>query len=313
MALTIGVDLGGTKVAGGVVDTKGHIRAEDKRPTPARDAAAVEATIVDLIKDLAVRHKIAAIGIGAAGFVDDQRSRVLLAANLGWVDEPLRAAIERKIGLPVVVENDANAAAWGEHRFGAGRGSSHLVLVTIGTGIGAGLVLGGRLYRGAHGVAGEPGHMTVEPDGRLCGCGNRGCWEQYASGNALVRVARELAAERRDEAKILLSLGDGTPEGVTGKDVSQAAAAGDPVALSAFDDIGHWLGVGLATLVDVLDPDRLLLGGGVSEAGELILQPTRRAFQASVAAKKDRPVPEIHMAELGNDAGLVGAADLARH
>lgn len=312
MALTIGIDLGGTKVAGGVVNTRGVIKTELRRPTPTRDADAVVGVIAGLIKDLADDLKISAVGVGAAGFVDERRAKVLVAPNLGWVNEPLRLAVERRVGLPVVVENDANAAAWGEFRFGGGRGSQHLVMLTIGTGIGSGIVLDGKLYRGAHGIAGEAGHICVEPEGRLCGCGARGCWEQYASGNALVRVARELAGERRDEAKALLDIGDGTPEGVQGKHVTQAAGAGDPVALAAFAYVGKWLGRGIATLVDVLDPDRIVLGGGVSAAGELVLQPTRTSFQDCVSAKADRPMPELHMAQLGNDAGLVGAADLAR-
>lgn len=312
MGLTIGIDLGGTKIAGGVVDDDGVILHRARRETPARDAEAVEAEIVKLVRDLAEGQDIKGVGIGAAGLVDEKRSRVLMAPNLGWTDEPLRLSVEREIDFPVVVENDANAAAWGEYRYGAGRGCDNLVCVTVGTGIGGGLVLGGRLYRGAHGLAAEFGHVCVEPGGRLCGCGHRGCWEQYASGNALVRTARELAAERRDEAEILLSLGSGTPEGVEGPDVTAAATEGDPVALEAFDQLAKWLGLGLAGVIEIMDPGRVLIGGGVSEAGDLLLKPTKRVYSESVAGRGHRPVTDIRLAALGNDAGLVGAADLAR-
>ncbi len=312
MGLTIGIDLGGTKIAGGVVDEGGSITLRARRDTPARDVEAVEGVIVELVRELAKGREIEAVGIGAAGLIDEKRSRVLMAPNLGWTDEPLRSAVEREIGLPVVVENDANAAAWGEYRFGAGQGCDNLVCVTVGTGIGGGLVFHGQMYRGAHGVAAEFGHLCVEPGGRLCGCGNRGCWEQYASGHALVRAARTLAAENRDQAEQLLALGDGTPEGVDGTDVTTAAAEGDQVALEAFAEIGKWLGSGLASVVEILDPGRILLGGGVSSAGRLLLDPTKRAFQESVVGRKFRPTTPVELASLGNDAGIVGAADLAR-
>jgi glucokinase len=161
-------------------------------------------------------------------------------------------------------------------------------------------------------MAAEFGHIVKVPDGRLCGCGKRGCWEQYASGNALLREARELAAERRTEAEVLLSLGDGTPEGVKGKHVTEAARAGDPVALEAFETVGRWLGTGLADVASLLDPAMFVIGGGVSEAGDLLLAPTRAAFENSLVARQHRPLAAVVPAQLGNDAGLVGAADLAR-
>lgn len=312
MELTIGMDVGGTKIAGGVVNDQGVILERARRDTPRHDAEAIEAAIVDLVRELASRWKVDAVGIGAAGLIDERRSRVVVAPNLGWADEPLRLAVEKGSGLPVVVENDANAAAWGEYRFGGGRESEHLVCVTVGTGIGGALVIEGELYRGAHGMAAEFGHMTIKPGGRLCGCGNRGCWEQYASGNALVREARRLAAERRGEAEGLLDLGDGTPEGVEGRHVTEAAASGDPVALAAFDCLARWLGLGMADLTAALDPDRFMLGGGVSEAGGLLLAPTRRAFLESVSGREYRQLPTVKLAELGNEAGLIGAACLAR-
>jgi glucokinase len=212
----------------------------------------------------------------------------------------------------VVVENDANAAAWGEFRFGAGSDETFLVCVTIGTGIGGGVIADGELFRGGFGVGAEIGHIQVVAQGRLCGCGQRGCWEQYASGNALVRDVRERAAEYRREAETLLLLGDGTPEGIKGEHVTEAARLGDPVATAAFEALGEWLGQGLADLAAVLDPETFVVGGGVSEAGDLFLRPMVEAFHQRLTGGDHRPVATVELAKLGNDAGLVGAADLAR-
>jgi glucokinase len=313
MGMTLGVDIGGTKIAAGVVDEDGRILARRRVATSGRGADTVEQTVCDLVLQLRQEYDIEAVGIGAAGFVDETRSRVNFAPNLGWQDEPLRKAVEPVVGVPVIIENDANAAAWGEYRFGAGTGREYMVTITVGTGIGAGIVLGGQLYRGRWGAAAEFGHLNVEPGGRPCGCGNRGCWEQYASGNALVREARYLAAERRSEAETLLDLGDGTPEGVQGVHVTQAARDGDPVALAAFDFVARWLGQGMADVTAILDPECFVIGGGVSEAGDVLLASTVRAFTESVSGREHRELPKIVIAKLGNAAGLVGAADLARH
>ncbi|MCU0278121.1 MAG: ROK family glucokinase [Candidatus Nanopelagicales bacterium] len=313
MSLTVGVDIGGTKIAAGVVDDKGAILAKQRVATAGRDAEKVEESVAELVAALSAKYDIEAVGIGAAGFVDEKRSRVNFAPNLGWRDEPLRMAVEGIVGLPVVVENDANAAAWGEYRFGAGRGREYVVTITVGTGIGAGIVLDGQLYRGRWGAAAEFGHLNVEPGGRPCGCGNRGCWEQYASGNALVREARYLASERRSEAETLLNFGDGTPEGVQGVHVTKAARAGDPVALAAFDFVARWLGRGMADITAILDPECFVIGGGVSEAGDVLLASTVRAFTESVSGKEHREMASVVVAQLGNAAGMVGAADLARH
>ena len=191
MALAVGIDVGGTKIAGGVVDEKGNILATARRESPATDTDAIEQDIEDLVIGLRADHQVTAVGVGAAGFVDARRSIVLFAPNLAWRDEPLRSDLENRLGLPVVIENDANAAAWGEFTYGAAEDVQDSLLVTVGTGVGGGIVLNGELYRGAFGVAAEIGHMRVVPGGRLCGCGNRGCWEQYASGTALVRDTRE--------------------------------------------------------------------------------------------------------------------------
>lgn len=312
MALTIGVDVGGTKVAAGVVDEHGRIVAKLKRSTPAASPAQTADVISDVVLELLRDHHVQAVGLGAAGFIDKAKTAVLFAPNLAWRDEPVKKKVEDRVGLPVVVENDANATAWAETIFGAARGHEHVVLVTVGTGIGAGIVVNGRLYRGRWGVGGEPGHYRVVPEGRLCGCGNRGCWEQYASGNALVAEAREFAARSPGGAVRLLQLGGGTPEGITGPAITQAAREGDPAALRCFGIIGSWLGQGLADLAAILDPGCFVIGGGVSAAGDLLLRPARAAFQASLTGRTYRPFAEIRLAELGPDAGLVGAADLAR-
>jgi glucokinase len=312
MSLTVGVDVGGTKVAAGVVDEDGTLLVKRRRSSAAQETGATEQVIAELVSELAQAYPVEAVGVGAPGLVDETRSVVRFAPNLAWHDLPLAAQLSELTGLPVVVENDANAAAWAEYRFGAARDLEEVVVVTVGTGIGGGLVLGGRLHRGRFGLAGEIGHLVLESGGRSCACGRRGCWEQYASGNALLREARTRAAEDRDGARLLLSLGDGTPEGVSGKDISRAAEGGDPVALAAFSEIGRWLGRGMAELSAVLDPGCFVVGGGVSEAGELLLGPARDAYRTYLVGAGIRPFPEIVAAELGNDAGLVGAADLAR-
>ncbi len=320
MSLTIGVDVGGTKVAGGVVAEDGRILRQHRVHTPARDAEATTSAITSVIETLRAEQQrdepgeIEAVGIGIAGFVDAARSIVYFAPNLlGWRDGPLRDEVQKRVSLPVVVENDANAAAWGETRFGAGRDKKFIVLVTVGTGVGGGIIVDRQLLRGGFGVCAEIGHIQMVEQGRPCGCGQRGCWEQYASGGALVRYAREGAAEARVEAELLLGLGDGTPEGITGVHVTEAAQQGDPVATAAFGTLGHWLGQGLADLAAVLDPELFILGGGVSEAGDLVLEPTRAAFEELLTGRGRRPTAEVVLAQLGNDAGLVGAADLARH
>lgn len=313
--LIIGVDVGGTKIAAGVVDPDGRILRTARRPSPRHDPEAVLAEVASVVTELreAEGDDVVGVGIGVAGGVDQTRSFVYFAPNLVWSRVAVREILEGTTGLPVIVENDGAAAAWAETRFGAGRGRSHVVVVTVGTGIGGGIVVDGHVMRGAHGLAAEIGHMNAVPDGRPCGCGRNGCWEQYASGNALVREARALAATRRHEAGILLSLGDGTPEGVQGSHITRAAKQGDPVAVEAFAIVGSWLGRGLADLTAIVDPDAFIVGGGVSEAGGLLLDSAQQMFLEKNDGGRDRPLPDLLMAELGNDAGIVGAADLARY
>ncbi len=313
MGLTLGVDIGGTKVLGGVVDEDGRVLAQARRPTPAADVAGTLAMIVEVIQELTAGYEVEAVGIGAAGWIDAKRSTVLFAPHLAWRNEPLREEVARHVPVPVVMENDANAAAWAEYQFGAGvDAGDSMVMFTIGTGIGGALILGGELVRGAHGIAGELGHITAVPDGHPCECGKRGCLEQYASGKALVRFARATAERGPGRASRLLGLAGGDPAAITGPMVTVAARGGDPAALAAFREVGHWLAIGLADLVQIIDPRVLVVGGGVIEAGDLLLGPTREAFPEVLAQRGRLPVGEVRGALLGNTAGVVGAADLAR-
>jgi len=312
VSLACGIDVGGTKIAGGVVDDDGTILEQLRVESPAADVEAIEDAIADLVSRLAANHDITAVGVGAAGYVDKSRSTVLFAPNLAWRNVDLKAELEPRVGLPVVVENDANAAAWGEFTYGAGHDVDDLMLVTVGTGVGGGLVLGGELYRGAFGVGAEIGHLRVVPGGRLCGCGNYGCFEQYASGTALERNAREAAREGSLLARTVLDMTGGDIDRIDGPIITDAAREGDQFALEQLAEIGRWLGEGIATLAAVLDPAVVAIGGGVSEADEMLLDPIRAAFSSNLSGRGHRPVLEIRKATLGNRAGLIGAADLAR-
>jgi glucokinase len=313
MGLTIGVDVGGTKIAAGVVDESGHLRATTRRDTPYDDAAKTEDAIADAVRELEASHQAEAIGVGAAGFVDADRSTVLFAPNLAWRNEPLGRAIETRIGLPTVVENDANAASWAEARFGAGKGESHVVVVTVGTGIGGGIVLDGKLVRGRFGVAAEIGHFTVVPDGRRCGCGNQGCWEQYASGRALVAEARALATASPAMAATLLALAGGRARAINGRMITAAAWEGDEAALECFRIVGTWLGRGIADLAAILDPGVFIIAGGVSQAGDLIRKPAWQAYLSRLTGRTHRQTADLRIGQLGGDeAGVIGAGDLAR-
>ena len=313
MAYSIGVDVGGTKVLGGVVNEHGTVLAHARRDTPRQGGAALTQAIADVALELMKDFDIESVGISAAGFVSSDRKTMLATPNIaGWNGVNLDEELGTLIGLPLVIENDANAAAWGEARFGAGVNEHHLMMLTIGTGIGGGVVVNGQLYRGAFGIAAEFGHMRVVPDGHLCGCGARGCFEQYASGNALLRHAREAISASPEVARNLLALGDGTVAGLTGKHITDAARQGDAVALAAFNTTAQWLGAGIASLSVVLDPACVVIGGGVIDAGEILLAPTRAAVERNMPFSGKHPSPRIIAAELGNEAGLVGAADLAR-
>ena len=315
--LAIGIDIGGTKVAGGVVDENGEIRARARRdtPHPSKRPQIVEDTIVGVIEDLlgqTAREDVVAVGVGAAGWVSADRATILFAPHLSWRNEPLQERLSTRVPVPVYVDNDANAAGWAEHRFGAGRGETHLMMITLGTGIGGALVMDGQVQRGRYGVAGEYGHMMVVPGGHRCECGNRGCWEQYASGNALVREARSLLLANSPVAHDLLERLGGEDQSLTGPVITEAAQDGDQTCVELIADIGRWLGTGLANLAAAFDPGSFVIGGGVSAAGDLLLGPARETFARELTGRGYRPMAQILQASLGNEAGLIGAADLAR-
>ena len=313
MSLTIGIDVGGTKVLGGVVDESGKVLTTARKDTPRQGGSALTQTIADVAKDLLQQHSVASVGVSAAGFVSSDRKTMLATPNIAdWNGVDLDHQLTALIGLPVVIENDANAAAWGEAKFGAGKNQDHMMMLTVGTGIGGGIVVNGALYRGAFGIAAEFGHMRVVPDGHICGCGARGCFEQYASGNALLRHAREAINASPEVARNLLSRGDGTVAGLTGQAITEAARDGDAVALAAFNTTGQWLGAGIASLAVLLDPACVVIGGGVIDAGDILLKPTRESLERNMPFAGKHPCPEIIAAQLGIEAGLVGVADLAR-
>lgn len=316
--LSIGVDVGGTKIAGGLVDAAGRVIDCLRRETPGHAVAMVEEAIVGVVDELRARAATAGhgtvlgVGIGAAGWVSDDGSTVLFSPHLAWRNTSLRADLGERISIPVWLDNDANAAAWAEYRFGAASGHTTAACVTLGTGIGGGIISGGRLQRGAFGVAGEWGHTRVVPNGRRCVCGNHGCWEQYASGRALARAGRELIEVAPASASALLDAVDGEGSRLTGEDVTSAAIAGDPAAIELVREVGTWLGEGMVTIAMVLDPSVIVVGGGVSALGELLLGPARERFSAALPGRGYRPIAQIVAADLGADAGMIGAADLAR-
>lgn len=298
MALFIGVDIGGTKVLAAAVSTTGRVLRTARRTTPGRqvEASLIEDALTEAVEEIAGPRRPSAIGIAAAGFVDAQGERVRFAPHLPWRDEGVRARLAERWSAPVVLDNDANCAARAEIAYGAVGHAQHALVVTLGTGIGGAVVLDGAVHRGYNGMAGEFGHMQVVPNGQACECGGIGCWERYCSGNALVRFVRA----------------QGWAEEVTGPEVTDAARAGDPVALAAFADVGAWLGVGVANLVEAFDPEIVVIGGGVSAADDLLLAPARVAMRESLVGADHRVVPPMVRAGLGPEAGAVGAAYLAR-
>ena len=307
----IGIDIGGTKIAGALVSESGEILRTARRPTPAGDPVAIVDNVVELITSLGAGEQIVAAGVAAAGFVDAAQSVVYYAPNINWRSEPFREHLSELLpGIDITIDNDANAAGWAEYRFGAGRGATDMTMLTIGTGVGGAVIADSRLLRGGFGAAGEVGHLRVVPGGLPCGCGQRGCIEQYGSGRALLRYANEIA----DAGGIGLSLADAraTQGELDGAIVGALIEDHDPGALAALRELGSWLGQACASIGAVLDPQRFVFGGGVAAAGDLLLEPIREAFLAHLPARGFHPEPTFSVAELVNDAGVVGAADLAR-
>jgi glucokinase len=309
--LTVGIDVGGTSVRAGVVDPTGAVLDTTRAPTPG-GGAPLEDAIVGAVNELAARHRIGAVGLAVAGFVTEDRQSVRFAPHLAWRDTPVAKLMSQRIGLPVVLEHDANAAALAEHRFGASRGAKVAVMIALGTGIGGALLLDGEVFRGAYGVAPELGHLRLVPGGRPCPCGKKGCWERYCSGTALSATAVELMAKFPGASTVLAREAAGDARAVTGRKVSGAARDGDPIAQRAMADLAKWLGEGLALVADVYDPEVVVIGGGVSESAPLFLDDAREHYANVVTGSGFRPLSRIRTAQLGDDAGIVGAATLAR-
>ena len=295
---------------GVLVAADGRELEELKVATPRGDDAVMGA-LLEVVDGLRRAHDgVAAVGIGLPGLVD-RTGTLRYAPNLpGVIDLPVGATVTRHAGLPARIDNDATCATWGEWVAGAAAGAQDCVLVTLGTGIGGGIISDGRLVRGDSGFAGEIGHMVVDPSGPSCPCGRRGCWERMASGSGLGRLGR--AAAYAGEAARVLFLAGGDPEEIRGEHVTQAALEGDAQALAVLDELAGWLALGLVNLVNVLDPARIVVGGGLIAAGEALLAPTRHHYAGHAVAPDRRPGVEIVPAALGERAGAVGAALLAR-
>jgi glucokinase len=301
-----GVDVGGTKIVALRVTADGTELARATHPTPAEDMNATLGELVAALEEV-MEPTVAAIGVGAAGLVEEATGILRFAPNLAWRDAPIREVVARATGVPVTVDNDCTAGAYGEFRVGAARGVADTLYLGVGTGIGGGLILDGSLYRGAHGFAAEVGHIVVEEGGPLCGCGNHGCWETVASGRAITREGRAAA---REHAPLAARAG-GDPDAVTGPIVVEAARDGDAVARGIVSEAGRRLGVGIAGLVNVLDPALVVVGGGVAGAGDLLLGPAREAYAETVEGGGYRPDVPIVDAGLGTDSVAIGAALLA--
>lgn len=300
---TIGVDLGGTKLAGAALDADGQVLRRGRVTTPRDSPDRIVDAVVQLVAELG---EGVPVGVGAAGIID-RSGTVRYAPNLGVSGLPLSDLLEDRLGVPVLVRNDATVALYGEWRAGAGRGVDDVVMLTVGTGVGGGLLLGGKLIDGENGLAGELGHIIVHEGGRLCPCGNAGCLEAYASGTAIERRARA-----RIRGGGVASVLAERPEEIDGRAITDAASADDAFAVEILAEAGSWLGVGIATLVNALDPARVIIGGGAgANAGELLLSAARRSAADRIMGAAHREVPEIVLAELGDDAGFVGAGLLA--
>ncbi|MBD8077573.1 ROK family glucokinase [Cellulosimicrobium arenosum] len=313
----IGVDIGGTKIAAGVVDDEGRILASTRRDTAPDDVASIDQAIAEVYQELSADHEVGAMGLAAAGFVSPDRTSVLFAPNIAWREYPLAQRVRELLpdgggDVQIVVENDANAAGWAEFRFGVGRDATDMLMLTVGTGLGGAIISERELVRGKWGAAAEVGHMRVVPEGHYCGCGHEGCWEQYASGTALVRDGQSAVISQPGRAARLLELCGGDEHKLTGPQITQAAQEGDGLAVELLATLGRWIGEGAASVTALLDPELIVIGGGVGAAGDLLLQPVRKAFADQLSARGHRPEAQIELAEHGNEAGMVGAADLAR-
>lgn len=310
-SLAVGLDIGGTNIRAALVNPHGEILFNLSAPTP-KNTEAMEAKIAELVAELQRGYEVDAVGVAVAGFLDPDCEIVRFAPHLPWRYARVREKLEQRLGLPVRLEHDANAAAWGEYRFGSAQHSQDWVFLAIGTGIGAALIAEGNIYRGAFGTAPEFGHICVVPNGRPCSCGKRGCLERYCSGTGLVETAIEFAASegfpRRGLAEILRN----SPDSVTGPTITKAARAGDPLAVAVLADFTKWLGEALSIIADTLDPALIVLGGGVSQEHDLFLPLAVEHFSHRIVGAGYRPLAQVIPATLSSRAGMIGVAELAR-
>ncbi|MDG3011959.1 ROK family protein [Rhodococcus sp. D2-41] len=309
--LTIGVDVGGTNLLAAVVDESGQVIDQLRSPTPS-SAPALEQALERTVTELSSRHDVAAVGLAVAGFVSRDRTVVRFAPHLPWREAPVARRMSERFGLPVFLEHDANAAIWGEYRFGAASGGENVVLIAIGTGIGAALLVDGRMYRGSSGVAPELGHLPVVPDGRPCACGKRGCWERYCSGTALADTAIEMLAADPSQSTVLSREASADPGSITGRRVTAAAQDGDPLAAAVLADFSRWLGLGLAMVADLFDPDLIVIAGGVAGSAPLFLDDAREVYAQSLTGDGHRQLARVRGTQLGEEAAIIGAAEVAR-
>jgi glucokinase len=308
--LTIGIDIGGTKISVGVVDSSGNLIDSSRCSTPTEGGKELISSVINLIKEFNKKYQIKGIGISIAALISSDYGTIVGAPNianlskLNFVNE-----IKEEFELPIIIENDANAAMWAEFKFGNAKGLNPVMFFIIGTGVGGGLVIDGKLFKGANGIGAEFGHMCVVPNGLLCGCGSKGCIEQYASGGALIRYANEALLANPDKSEEVLSFGEGK---LSGTALTKAAKAGNELALAAFSKQADWLGLACASYSLIIDPQAIIIGGGVVDAGELFLAPVRAAMRKYMPFAESHVPPKIIAAKFGNDAGLIGAADLVR-
>ena len=310
--LTIGIDIGGTNLRAAVVDDNGQVLDVEQLPTPP-SSEALEMAVVAVVDKLRARHEgVAAVGLAVAGFVDENQQMVRFAPHLPWRETPVKRVMSRALELPVILEHDANSAAWGEHEFGAARDAKNWVLLALGTGIGGAIMMNGEIYRGAFGVAPEFGHLTVVPNGRSCPCGKRGCLERYCSGSALPLTAQDLIARGQFPHSRLAQDFGKCPEEISGRAVVRMAREGDELAQAVIKDMGTWLGRGLAMIQDVLDPELIVVAGGVAVDADLLLDYAQDVMGKTIVGAGSRPVARVAVAELGSQAGMIGVAKLAR-
>lgn len=309
MTVTIGVDIGGTNVRAGAVTEDGTLVDLVTALTPS-DAVALEDAIAAVIAELTTRHHVSAIGLAIAGFLTADRHIVRFAPHLAWRDVSVAERLSRRLGLPVCMEHDTNAAAFAEYHMGAARGAKVAVLIALGTGVGVGLLVDGILFRGAFGVAPELGHICLVPGGRLCPCGKRGCWERYCSGSALSLTAKDLLAEKASSSTTLAAV---DPVAFTGKIVAQAARQGDFVARIAVAELARWLGQGMTMVADLYDPEVIVIGGGVSGSADLFLDAAVQHYLMTITGAEHRDLAAVRVAQLGDKAGIIGAGLLARN